>query len=169
MAAGLVIPQGSLFAGALPSISLPFESNVTGAQFDLVNIQNGQIEIVDAGETIAGYVVDKTAISSSSTDVQVDITPFMMLVMDSDTTGDDLAQDNIGELFDITGGTGAQIVDISETTAGEAATTSSQLILVKQNDGSNWDAGDVRDNLAGDTSIGMLMVVEAQFGQRMGA
>lgn len=163
MAAGLVIPQGSLFTGLSEVIKL-FDSNVTGEQFDLVNIQNGQIEIADTGERIAGYINQKTAITSDSTDVEVNITPFMTVVMDSDETGDTLAQDLVGEYFDITGGTGAQIVDISATTAPETTSGSGQLVLLDQNDGTHWNAGEIRDDLEDDTSVGRYLIREAQFG-----
>lgn len=168
MAAGLVIPQGSLFTG-LAEVVKAFDSNVTLAQYDLVNVQEGQLEIADTGEAIAGYVVQKAAVSSSSTAVQVNITPFMQVIMDSDETGDALAQDLVGELFAITGGTGAQIVDISEHVAPENPALSQTLALLDQNDGTHWDAGFVRDDLRDDTSVGRYLIVEAQFGQRMGA
>lgn len=163
MAAGLVIPQGTLFAG-LSEVMLEFDSNVTAEENDLVNIQNGQIEIADAGERIAGYVAQDAAVTSSSENVPVNITPFMTVVMDSDETGDALAQDLVGEYVDITGGTGAQIVDISESTAPETTSGSGQLVILKQNDGDNWDAGAIRDDLSGDTSVGLFMIREAQFG-----
>lgn len=163
MAAGLVIPQGTLFTG-LSEVIAKFDSNVTGEQYDLVNIQNGQVEIADGGERVAGYVNQKTAITNASEDVEVNITPFMTVIMDSDETGDSLAQDLVGEYFDITGGTGAQIVDVSETTAPETTAGSGQLVLLKQNDGDHWDAGQVRDDLDSDTSIGLYMIREAQFG-----
>lgn len=168
MAAGLVIPQGSLFSG-LAEVIKAFDSNVTLAQYDLVNVQNGQLEVTDAGETIAGYVVQKAAVSSSSTGVQVNITPFMQVIMDSDETNDNLAQDLIGEYFNTTGGTGAQIVDIDSTTVGENPATSAQLCLLDQNDTTHWDAGQVRDSLRGDTSVGRYLIVEAQFGPKAGA
>lgn len=168
MAAGLVIPKGCWLTGLAPILD-NFDSNATLAQFDLCNVQNGQLEVADAGETIAGHINQKTAVTSSSTSVEVDVTPFNLYVLDSDETNDSLAQDLIGELFNITGGTGAQIVDIDATTAAENPATSSQVQLLKQNDTTHWDAGDVRDDLASDTSVGLYVVVEYQFGQRMGA
>lgn len=167
MAVG-VIPRGTLY----PSLSEVFdvyESNATLAQFDLVNLQNGQLEVVDAGESILGYVNQKTAVTSSSTNVEVNITPFMQIIMDSDETGDNLAQDCVGELYNTAGGTGAQVVDISETVAPENPAVSAQVLCLKQNDGSNWDAGAVREDLRNDTSVGLFLVVEHQFGPRMGA
>lgn len=168
MAAGLVIPRGSLYAG-LAEVVRDYDSNVILAQFDLCNLQNGQLEVADTGENILGHVLDKTAVSATSENVQVSITPFATYVLDSDETGDSLAQDLVGEFFDITGGTGAQIVDISATTAAENPAVSGQVVLLEQNDGAHWNAGDVRDDLDGDTSVGLYMVVEAQFGSQAGA
>lgn len=167
MAAGDVIPRGSLYG--LPNVVAEYDSNAVLAQFDLCNLQNGQIEVADAGETILGYVLQKTAVAATSSNVQVAIEPFATVVMDSDETGDTLAQDLVGESFDITGGTGAQIVDISETTAGENPAVSAQLTLLQQNDGSHWDASEVRDDFADDTSIGWYLIREAQFGAAAGA
>lgn len=157
MAAGLVIPKGSLIPG-LAEVAHEWDSNVTGAQFDLVNIQNSQVEIADTGEVIAGYNNEKTAITNASTNVQVVITPFMQVVMDNDNTGTTFASTHEGELFDITGGTGAQIVDTSTAGAPEAGGASGQLICLEYN------PQNVRDDLDTDTSVGLYMIREAQFG-----
>jgi hypothetical protein len=156
MSAGLVIPKGSLISG-LSEILLTVDSNVTGEANDLVNIQNGQIEIADPGERIAGYVAQSDSITSSSSDVPVNITPFMQVVMDNDNTGTTFVSTHVGENFDITGGTGAQIVDTSTVQGSEGTGTSGQLVCLEYN------PQNVRDDLDSDTSVGLFMIREHQF------
>lgn len=156
MAAGLIIPKGSLIPG-LSETALAFDSNVTSAQFDLVNIQSGQVEIADAGERIAGYNNQKTAVTSASSDVEVVMVPFLVVIMDNDNDGTTFAATHVGDAFDITGGTGAQIVDTSTTTGLEATANSAQLACLEYNpQGVGYDD---------DTSVGKFMVREFQFSQ----
>jgi hypothetical protein len=156
MSAGLIIPKGSLISG-ISDILLLADSNVTGEANDLVNVQNGELEIVDPGERIAGYVSHSDAIDSDSSDVPVNITPFMQVVMDNDNTGTTFASTHVGEYFDITGGTGAQIVDTSTVTAPEGTGNSGQLVCLEYN------PQNVRDDLDSDTSVGLFMIREQQF------
>lgn len=152
-----MIPKGSLVPG-LAEVAREYDSNVTSAQFDLVNVQSGQMEIADTGETIAGYNNDKTAVTSSSENVQIVVTPFMQVVMDNDNTGTTFASTHEGSVFDITGGTGAQIVDTSTVLAGSTVGQSGQLICLEYN------PQNVMDSLDSDTSVGLFMIREAQFG-----
>lgn len=156
--AQLIIPQGTLFAG-LASVLRNFDSNVTLQQYDLVNVQAGQLEVVDAGEKIAGYINQDGSFTSSSTSVEVDITPFMTVVMDNDNDSATFAATHVGTVFDTIGGTGAQLVDTSSTAAGVTGGTSAGQLLCLA-----YNPQGVRDDLDSDTSVGLFLIKEAQFG-----
>lgn len=156
--AQLIIPQGTLFAG-LASVLRNFDSNVTLTQYDLVNVQSAQLEVVDAGEKIAGYINQDGSFTSSSTSVEVDITPFMTVVMDNDNDSTTFAATHVGTVFDTIGGTGAQLVDTSSTAAGVTGGTSGGQLLCLA-----YNPQGVRDDLDTDTSVGLFLIKEAQFG-----
>lgn len=159
MAAGLVIPKGSLIPG-IAEVTRKVDSNVTAANFDLVNVQSAQLEIADATEMIAGYINDdRSSITSSSEDVEIVVTPFTQVVMDNDNTGATFASTHAegSYVFDITGGTGAQIVD-TNTAATRYNAGSAQLLCLEYN------PQNIRDDLDDDTSVGLFMILEAQFG-----
>lgn len=148
MAAGLVIPRGSKLA-SIPKQILRFDSNATLAKNDLVNVESGQLEVAGAGDFLAGYVMQ--AATSSSSDVPVDVTPLQLVVMDNDNTGTTFAATHVGNYFDITGGTGVQIVDTS--TAGATYTAlAGQLICLEYN------PQGVRSDLDSDTSVGLFIM-----------
>lgn len=154
MAAGDITVYGS--AIPVSDSSIYVDSNVTLAKDDLVNVQAGQLEVADAGEKIAGVV--KTDATSSSELVEVDANPFIEIVMDSDDSGI-LATDVYSSLFDITGGTGAQIVDTSTRDAIADGAGTGQLICSGRN------PQGVRPDLDSDTSYGLFRVHEHQFAQ----
>lgn len=156
--AQLIIPQGSLFTGLAP-VMRNFDSNVTAQQYDLVNIQSAQIEIADPGEKIAGYINQKGSFTSASASVEVDITPFMTVVMDNDNIGTTFAATHVGTVFDTIGGTGAQLVDTSTTAAGVTGGTSGGQLLCLA-----YNPQGIRDSLDSDTSVGLFMIKETQFG-----
>ncbi len=156
--AQLIIPQGSLFTGLAP-VMRNFDSNVTLQQYDLVNVQAGQLEIVDAGEKIAGYINQKGSFTSSSTSVEVNITPFMVIVIDNDNDSATFAATDVGKVADTVGGTGAQQVDTSSLAAGVTGGTSGGQLLIL-----GYNPQDIRDNLDTDTSVALAMIKEAQFG-----
>lgn len=153
MAAGLVIPRGSAFTGIADHL-IYRDSNVTGAQGDLVNIQSAQIEIVDAGEAIRGVLQE--AVTSASTDAAIVATPWLLVVMDNDNTGTTFAATHVDALFDITGGTGAQIVDTSSVDTSVDNTQVGQLLCTEYN------PQGIRSDLDSDTSVGMFMLAEQQ-------
>jgi len=158
MAAGLVIPQGSLVPG-LPDVIRKFDSNDTAVQFDLVNIQSGKIKVAAASQLIAGYLNQKTAITNASTNCEVNITPFLTVIMDSDASGTAISATTIGQSYNITGGTAAQIVATSTAvTSVSIAAPTVPLRLIKNN------PQNVRDDLNTTTTVGKYMVISQQFG-----
>lgn len=155
MAAGLVIPQGSLYNIADTEIEV--DSNVTGAASDLVNVQSAQLEIADAGEAIAGVLLE--AVTSASTSASVNITPYLTVVMDNDNDSATFAStDGKGSsLFDITGGTGAQIIDTDSRDASYDMAGTGQMLCIEYN------PQGIRSDLDSDTSVGLFMINEHQF------
>lgn len=150
MAAGLVRPLGSLFVTA--DVIQEYDSNVTGAETDLVNVQDSQIEIADAGEHIIGVLMED--VTSASTNAQVNVTPGLQVIMDNDNDSATFAATDVGEFFDITGGTGAQIVNTDSKAAAQTTGSSGQLVCLEYNpQGFGYDA---------DTSVGRYMIKEHQ-------
>lgn len=157
--AQLIIPKGPLFV--LAEVLRNFDSNVTAQQFDLVNVQANQFEIVDGGEKIAGFINQKGSFTSSSTSVEVNITPFMTLVIDNDNDSATFAATDVGKVGDTIGGTGAQLLDTSSLVAGVTGGTSGgQLLVLEYNP--QKARGDA--SLDADLSVALVMVKEAQFG-----
>ncbi len=154
MAAGDTRGTGSAVTG-IADATLYVDSNVTAAINDLVNVQSAQMELADAGEVIAGILL-KDSITSSSTGVPINITPFLTVVMDSNSTFIAATDAGGSSVFDISGGTGAQIVNTS-TRAARVATPSNtaQLLCLQYNpQGVGFDS---------DVSVGRFMILERQF------
>ena len=122
---------------------------------DLVNLVAGVLTVVSAGDFIAGVV--KEAAEASDTGVSVDISPFLQGYMDNDNDSTTFASTHVGYGFDVTGTTGAMLVDSSTADNTEAAPTG-QLVCLEYNPKER--------GFASDTSIGLFMIVEHQFYQR---
>lgn len=121
-------------------------SNVTLTKHDLVNVQSGQLEVADAGEIIAGVVLEA---ATSSTSAQVNTVPYNRLVMDNDEAGGAFPTTSQGTYFDITGGTGAQVVDTSTQSTAVDGSGTGQLICF------NYTAPQPYED---DTSVGIFFV-----------
>lgn len=151
MAAGLMITRGSYWN--LSEIARRFPSNATIAAGDLVNLESGQLEVLSTGDEVLG--VAKEAMTSATTAGDVNVTPGLIVVMDNDNDGTTFASTHPGAAFDVTGGTGAQIVDTS-TADDTAGGRTGQLRCLEYNpQGVGYDS---------DTSVGLFMIAECQFG-----
>lgn len=151
MAAGLVIPRGSAYGFA--NRFMRFDSNDTFIATDIVNVEAGQVQIAGTGDFIAGIAME--AATASSSDVKVNVTPGLRLVLDNDNDSTTFAATHVGQRFDIAGDTGAQIVDTSSaqnTYTGPAG----QLLCIAYN------PQDIRPDLDSDTSVGLFIVMEQQ-------
>jgi len=121
---------------------------------DLVNLVSGVLTVADAGDFVCGVVEEA---DSASGDVSVNISPFLRGYMDNDNDGTTFASTHVGYGFDITGATGAMVVDTSSADNTEAAPVG-QLVCLEYNPQER--------GFASDTSIGLFMIVEHQFYQR---
>lgn len=131
----------------------------------VVQRTDGQVEIVaggagtDAnGDVIAGVAMQ--AASGASTTVKIAVAcPVeggrMTVLMDNDNVGTTFAASHEGGNFDVTGGTGAMVVDTSTITqGGTKATNIQQLKCIEYNpQGFGFDT---------DTSIGLYEIVTVQ-------
>jgi hypothetical protein len=146
--------RGPLFGG--PHIFRFFNSNATLTAGDLVNVTDSKLELAAAGERIAG-VISKAA-TNASTNHKVNITPYLTFLMDNDNVGTTFAATHANSyFFDITGTTGAQVVDTSTAAASDTVASTGQLKCLAFNPNAGTSLSD--------TSVGLYMVnrAEAQF------
>ena len=124
-----------------------FNASGTFAARDFVKDDGstGEITVATATHKILG--VANEAGTSSSTDVQVNVTPYLMVLMDNDNEATTFAATHVNEWADFIGATGAMYVDSSSH-----STTVAQLLCLAYNpQGYGLDS---------DTSIGKYMVEE---------
>lgn len=150
MIAGLSITRGSAFG--IADYVREFNSNATLTAGDLVNVESGKLELVSTSDLIAGVVMESA--TNASTGVQVNVTPALQVVMDSDGSG--VLATQIGARFMVTGATGAQIIDISSVDTSATA-PSGQLVLLQNN------PQGIAASLDSDTSVGLFMIAKHQF------
>lgn len=155
--AQLIIPQGTLFTG-LGSVCKRFDSNDTSQQFDLVNIQSAKIKVAGASQIIAGFLNQETAITNASTNCEINITPFMTIVMANNNSGAPFAATDVGNAFDITGGTGAQV--IATSTRVTSMTIGAPTVAMRC---IKYNPQGIRDDLNTNLTIGLFVIMEAQF------
>lgn len=108
---------------------LTYNSGATLASGDVVNMTSGELDIAATGERILGVIVK--AATSSTDNVQVNATPFLRVVMDNDNVGTTFAATHVGQAFDITGGTGAQVIDTSTVVDLATTTNSAQMTCLR--------------------------------------
>lgn len=141
------IPKGSKVG--LSDAFMEFNAAGTFAANDFVmpDGSTGEIVVATAGSQILGVAYE--AATAASTGVQVNITPWLVGLMDNDNDAETFAATHVGEYGDFTGGTGAMQVD-----SNTLSTTPAQLVCLKYNPqgyGSAWDD---------DTSIGLFQIYE---------
>lgn len=147
------IPVGSLY-GFSQTVH-QFDSNATLTDGDLVTVQSGQLELAEGAELIAGVIMQDA--TSASTGVDVNITPGQEVIMDNNNDVLTFAATDIGNRFNITGATGAQVVNTQSREAGTVTTPSNQLLTVAYN------PQGYRQDLDSDTSIGLFRIAKTQF------
>lgn len=140
----------------LDRIHMEFNASGTFAVNDFVIFDGstGEVTVATNGVSILG--VAREAATSASTAVSVDITPFMVVLMDNDNAVETFAATHIGEWGDFTGGTGAMYVD-----SNTLSSTKAQLQCLAYNpQGYGYDS---------DTSIGLFFVAERQISEQAAA
>lgn len=125
-----------------------FDGGGTFAKNDLVMLSSGELVVATAAaENLLG--VATAAGTSSSVNIEVNISPGLMVIMDNDNVGTTFAATHIGTKFDFVGATGVMQIDTSSTS------TTGQLLCWEYNpQGWGFDA---------DTSIGMYQLDETVF------
>ena len=122
------------------------------AKNDFVTLlTDGEVEATGTGEGIFGIALEAADAKGDIITV-VRAYPGMQVIMDNDNTGTTFAATHIGGRFDITGATGAQVVDTS--TVAQDGTDAGQLFCIGYNPkGFGLDS---------DTSIGLYEIAEIQ-------
>lgn len=137
-------------------VHMDFNASGTFAVNDFVIFDGstGEVTVATAGNSILG--VAREAATSASTDVQIDITPMMVVLMDNDNDTETFAATHVGEWGNFIGGTGAMVVD-----SNTLSSTKAQLQCLAYNpQGYGYDS---------DTSIGLFFVAERQISEQAAA
>ncbi len=109
-----------------------------------------------AGQLLVGMAIEGgTGNSGGTVKARVCVDPQMLYLLDNDNVGTTFAVTHVGTKFDLTGATGAQLVDTSTTGA------TGQLICVEYNP--------QIDPVKADTSYGIFMIAESVFTAGTGA
>jgi len=137
-------------------VHMEFNAAGTFAVNDFVMLDGstGEVVVATAGSSILGLA--KEAATNASTGVSVDITPYMVVLMDNDNDTETFAATHVGEWGDFVGGTGAMQVN-----SNTLSSTKAQLQCMAYNpQGYGFDS---------DTSIGLFLVAERQFSEQAAA
>ena len=123
------------------------------AKGDLVVLKtDGQVEPSAAGNAVLGVAIN--AATGAGQKVTVARGNRLRVLGESDEVGDLMAADMVGARVDITGGTGAQKVDISTAAQAGTGADTGQLIVVRNNpEGYGFDT---------DTKLAILEIIEQQ-------
>jgi len=141
-----VRPVGSMMG--ISDVLIEFNAGGTFAAQDFVAFDgSGEITVATAGNRILGVALEAGA--SGTDNVLVNITPYMMVIMDNDNDSDTFAATDVGLYGNFVGATGAMQVD-TDTISSSVA----QLLTLEYNpQGYGLDS---------DTSIGKFIVFERQ-------
>lgn len=136
--------------------SFPVASGVTVTAGDFVYFASGRITSASiAGARIVGMVLETaTGNAGGTVSALVCIDPNMRYLLDNDNVGTTFAATHVGSNFDLTGATGAQLVDTSTTS------TTGSLVCIEYNP--------QIDPVKTDTSYGVFMVAENWFNTGTG-
>jgi hypothetical protein len=132
-------------------VHMEFNAGGTFAANDFVKFDSsGEIVVGTAGNGILGVAVEAGA--SGTDNVLIDISPYMVVLMDNDNDSHTFDAGDVGHTGNFTGGTGAMQVDTSDL-----ADTVGQLRCLAYNpQGYGYDD---------DTSIGLFFVIERMLGE----
>jgi len=136
--------------------TLPVANSVTVTAGDFVYLTSGRVTSASIdGKRLVGVAQSTVTGNSGGTNtVLVDVTPNALYAVDNDNVGTTYAASLVGTHFDVTGATGAQLVDTS-TTANAA--TGGQLLAVEYAPKSPYTTGDT------DFSVGVFAISESEF------
>jgi hypothetical protein len=128
--------------------SFPVASGVTVTEGDFVYFSSGRITSASvAGARLIGQVTaTATGNAGGTVKALVIVDPAMRYLVDNDNVGTTFAASHVGTYFDLTGATGAQLVDTSTTT------TTGSLLCLEYNPSI--------DPVSTDTSWGIFMIAE---------
>lgn len=116
-------------------------------------VGDGKFECTDTGDPIFGIALEAATAEDDIITV-VKVVPGMQIYMDNDNTGTTFAATHVGARFDITGATGAMVVDTSTAAQVGGGGETGQLFCLEYNpQGLGMDS---------DTSIGVYQVAEIQ-------
>ena len=133
-------------------VHIEFNAGGTFAANDFVKFDDsGEIVVGTAGAGILG--VAREAATTGTDDVQVDISPDMIVLMDNDNDGDTFVVTDIGLCGDFVGGTGAMQAD----TSSFSNTIANMRCIGYNPQGYGYDT---------DTSIGLYYVTERELAER---
>ena len=114
-------------------------------------LTDGQAEVTATGKGIFGIALESASAAGQKIKVRR-AHPGMVVMMDNDNVSTTFASSHVGARFDITGTSGAQLVDTS--TAAQDGTDAGQLFCIEFNPkGYGFDS---------DTSIGLFEIAEIQ-------
>lgn len=124
-------------------------NGVTVTEGDFVYFDTGVVtNAAVAGKRLAGVAVS-TVVGNGTRKVKVLVGDKNLYVVDNDNVGTTFAATHVGSCFDLTGATGAQLVDTSTTG------TTGSLVCVEYNPQIS--------PLESDTSQGLFMIAESAF------
>lgn len=126
-------------------------SGVTITKGDFVYLASGELENTSvAGKKLLGVALEtKTGVADNSVECLVCVDPTMRYLVDNDNDTTTFAATHVGTYFDLTGATGAQLVDTNTTS------TTGQLLCLEYNP--------QVDPVRSDTSWGTFVIAEHYF------
>ena len=137
------IPVGSI--AATSDVVKGFNAGGTFAANDTVMFSSGELVVGTATSSLLGIALE--AATSASTDVKVNMTPGLRVIMDNDQDSDTFAVTDVGLYGDLVGATGVQQIN-TDTISSTPATF---FVLEFNPQGFNLDT---------DTSIGLFTLHE---------
>jgi len=126
-------------------------SGVTITKGDFVYLASGELENTSvASKKLLGVALEtKTGVADNSVECLVCVDPTMRYLVDNDNDSTTFAATHVGTYFDLTGATGAQLVDTNTTS------TTGQLLCLEYNP--------QVDPVRSDTSWGTFVIAEHYF------
>jgi hypothetical protein len=111
------------------SVHLPVASGVTVTDGDFLYFDSGRVTSnAIAGKRLIGVAIStQTGNAAGTVKVEVYVEPNAKYLVDNDNVGTTFAASHVGTYFDLTGATGAQLVDTSTTS------TTGQLLCLEYN------------------------------------
>lgn len=124
-------------------------NGVTVTKGDFVYFASGRITSASvAGQPLIGMVLEtKTGDANGTVEALVCVEPGQRYLLDNDNVGTTFAASHVGQKFDLTGATGAQLVDTSSVSQ-----TTGQLLCV--------DYNPTIDPVRNDVSWGVFVIAE---------